>query len=697
MRKIAIIGAGFIAPAHVEALSRRRDAEVAAIVDPSGAAASALAQRAGRARTFSSIDALLAEAKPDAAHVLTPPPLHAKTAAPLLEAGVDVLVEKPLAATSDECRQLIAAAERSGAALGVNHNFMHHPAFARLKRIVRSGRCGKPRRLQMRYAAPLRQLASGQFGHWMFNRPVNLLLEQAVHPLSQIDDLMGGIVDVHARPGPVRRPADGIELATDWLLELSCGAGVAHLDVALGVSFPSWTISVLCDDGVVEADIWESRVSARRPHASIPVIDAARRNLSQGAASFGAAARGLAGFAAELSRLGPPSDGFSRSMAASISAFYDALAEGKRPTGASVLRLVETCEKAAAAASVVAPAVTRTPTADATYDVGVIGGTGFIGRRLVKDLVERGARVAVMARNVANLPAVFHQEGVGVFRGSAGDAAAAEAFCARAEKIVNLAHGGGGSSRDAVVANMVAGAEAIARTASEAGAERLIHISSSAALYLGDADETVTMETPPDPQPDERADYACAKIMSDKAAMQTARIPTIILRPAVVVGEGGTPFHSALGAYENETHCRGWNDGRNPLPFVLVEDVSSAIIIALDAPVDAAAGKAFNLVGDVRWSARQYTEELARATVRPLKFHGSSVRLLYAEEWLKYAVKKVAGRPGVMAPSMRDLRSRGMVATIDASAEKEILGWRPCADEETFRNRAIRVHAETRA
>ncbi len=694
MRETAIIGAGFIASAHVNALRRRRDVRLSAVVDPSTSAAAALARAAGGATTFPSIEALLADAKPDAAHVLTPPGLHAETVIPLLDAGVDVLVEKPMAATAEACRRMLEAAAASGVSLSVNHNFVHHPAFVRLRKFLQSGRCGPARQVQMRYAAPLRQLKARQFGHWMFNSPLNLLLEQAVHPLSQIEALLGPIEKVDAIPGPVRRPADGIELVTDWTMDLGCRSGNAQARLVLGAAFPSWTISVLCDDGVIDADIFEGRVSLRRAHAAIAPIDMARRNLAAGLSSVADGARGLAGFAAELLRIGPPSDGFSRSMTASIDAFHHGLARGERCQDETGLRLASVCEAAAGAARVAAPRLTPTPSADASFDVAIFGGTGFIGQHLVAALTARGRRVAVMSRSVNNLPSLFHGDGVGVFRGSIGDANAVANVCRRARQVVNLAHGGGGASRDAIVSAMVSGAETVARAAGDAGVERLIYISSSAALYLGDENEMITAASPSDPKPEQRADYAYAKILSEGAVRAASSAPLIIMRPAVVVGAGASPFHSALGAYENDTHCIGWNNGANPLPFVLVEDVAAAIVAALEAPLDSIAGKTFNLAGDVRWSARRYTEELALATGRPLKFHPSNAYLLYADECLKYAVKKLAGRAGVAAPSWRDLQSRGMGAAIDTSEEKRVLGWAPCNDETAFRSAAILNHAK---
>jgi len=60
----------------------------------------------------------------------------------------------------------------------------------------------------------------------------------------------------------------------------------------------------------------------------------------------------------------------------------------------------------------------------------------------------------------------------------------------------------------------------------------------------------VTGATPPDPSADQRADYARAKAMADRLLLTmhaSDGLPVCILRPGVVVGDGGPPLHSGLG------------------------------------------------------------------------------------------------------------------------------------------------------
>ena len=240
---------------------------------------------------------------------------------------------------------------------------------------------------------------------------------------------------------------------------------------------------------------------------------------------------------------------------------------------------------------------------------------------------------------------------------------------------------------------MVGGAETVARACQAAGVTRLLHVGSIASLYLGPDAGTITGATPPDPRETERGDYARAKVLADRMLLglnATEAVPVVILRPGVVVGEGGPPLHSGLGLFNNDQHCIGWNDGRNPLPFVLVEDVASAIVRACDA--EGIEGRCYNIVGEVRPSAREYLADMGQALGRPLRFHPQSPTGLWLVDVAKWLVKRATGR-AVPMPAKRDFLSRGMAAPFDVSDAKRDLGWQPVADPAVFRARAIDVQA----
>ncbi len=203
----------------------------------------------------------------------------------------------------------------------------------------------------------------------------------------------------------------------------------------------------------------------------------------------------------------------------------------------------------------------------------------------------------------------------------------------------------------------------------------------------------MTGATPPDPEADTRADYARAKALADRmllAMHAREHLPVTILRPGIVVGDGTSPFHSGVGFFNTEQHCIGWNAGKNPLPFVLVEDVAGAILGAIRA--DGIEGRCYNLAGDARPTARAYIADLALALGRPLRFHPQSATWLWGEDMGKWLIKRATGRAAPM-PSRRDFLSRGMTATFDCADAKHDLNWRPTSDAKAFHDRAIAIHA----
>lgn len=702
MRRIALVGAGYISRVHAEALRTLKGVRIEAVVDPDSEAARRLAAAFGAPRCHAEAAEAIAAGGLDAAHILVPPGLHRDVALPFLEAGIPLLVEKPLAASGAECAELLAAAAASGAMLGVGQNFVFHPAFRRLAALAASGRYGRPNFVDCVYNLPLAQLAVRQFGHWMFHAPGNILLEQAVHPLSQICALAGPVRQLRAIADPAVEIAPGLPFFPATTIALACERLPAQLRYAVGQSFPFWRITLVCEDGAIVADILANRVFAHGRTRYIEVLDDALSGTRAALAMAWPGWRNLAHYGLAMLRLRGRSDPFFLSMRDSIAAFHAAL-DGDAPyatDGRFGAMLVEACESIRdqafgptpppRPAPIPAPAAAAAPAAD----VAVLGGTGFIGAETVRRLLAAGLRVSVMARSVRNLAPVFADPAVTLHRGDIRNEADVRRAIGRAPVVVNLAHGGGGADFEAVRRAMVGGAETVARACLALGVKRLVHVGSIASLYLGPDAGVVRDDAPSDPRAEERADYTRAKAIADAMLLAMHReqgLPVVILRPGLVVGEGTAPLHAGLGFCNNDQHVIGWNAGRNPLPFVLVGDVAEAILLAChaDARVE---GRCYNLVGDVRPTAREFVAELARAMGRPLRFHPQSATRLWLADLGKWVIKRLGGRKAPL-PSRRDLVSRGLAAAFDCSEAKRDLGWTPVADPAEFARRAILVHA----
>jgi predicted dehydrogenase len=137
-----LIGCGDIGQLRAQALGQTHGAKLVAVSDVDTQKAKAAGVRHG-AQTDRDWRTLLERADLDAVIVSTPPRLHADMCVAALEAGKHVLCEKPLARTPQECRQILAAADRTGKRIATGFNYRFYPSFVRAREILESGLIGE--------------------------------------------------------------------------------------------------------------------------------------------------------------------------------------------------------------------------------------------------------------------------------------------------------------------------------------------------------------------------------------------------------------------------------------------------------------------------------------------------------------------------------------------------------------------------
>ena len=406
--KAAIIGAGFIANEHAGCIQLLQNVSVAAVIDPVRSRAERLARTFGCA-AFADLGEC--DVDLDCAHILSPPPWHRTLAEQALGHGLHVLAEKPMAESSADCDAMMSAARQAGRTLKVNQNFVHHPAYAALRDAVKADKIGPPIHVSCVMSMPLRQLAAGQLGHWMFQSPVNLLLEQAVHPLSQITDLLGTMEIIEANEGPRQHGPDWAGLTTSWIVTAKSGTASITLQIALGEANPVWQLEIIGTDGIARADMVGNNTQIKRQGRWLEPVNHALMDIGDGGKNILAGIRNIGAYA--LSQLGVKrrNDAFFVSMLGSIRHFYEQLAVQPSTIDAKAAQLVELCETIANRSAGSDPK--KTPAGNSAKvtkpekaDIAVIGGTGFIGRKLVARLVDDDRKVIVMARGIAGLPPI---------------------------------------------------------------------------------------------------------------------------------------------------------------------------------------------------------------------------------------------------------------------------------------------------
>jgi predicted dehydrogenase len=132
--RVAVVGAGEFGRNHVRVWRDLEGVELAGVIDTNPERAAKVASEFGT-KVIRDLDALAAE-RVSAVSVAVPTREHARVGCRLLDAGMDILVEKPMAVSLAEADELIASAERSGSILQIGHVERFNPAVGAAQKIV---------------------------------------------------------------------------------------------------------------------------------------------------------------------------------------------------------------------------------------------------------------------------------------------------------------------------------------------------------------------------------------------------------------------------------------------------------------------------------------------------------------------------------------------------------------------------------
>jgi myo-inositol 2-dehydrogenase / D-chiro-inositol 1-dehydrogenase len=141
--KVAILGAGFIADIHVESYRRFvANAEVVAVYTRDETKSKAFAEKHAIPQWFSDIDALIEKCGCDVVDICLPNFLHATATLKAAAAGKHIIIEKPLAVTLEEGRQMVAACQQAGVKLMYAEELCFAPKYERVRHLVKEGAVG---------------------------------------------------------------------------------------------------------------------------------------------------------------------------------------------------------------------------------------------------------------------------------------------------------------------------------------------------------------------------------------------------------------------------------------------------------------------------------------------------------------------------------------------------------------------------
>ncbi len=188
--RVAVVGCGKIADAHVGELQKMPGVDIVGVCDLESIMAEQLARRFGLSHFTDDFEQLLATRAPDVVHITTPPQSHVALATRALDAGAHVYVEKPLALDVAGVDAIINRARGTGRKLTVGHSFHFDPPALEMRRLIAGGAIGEPVHVESHFgyslAGPFGAAILGDPRHWVHTLPGRLFHNNVDHMLNKV-------------------------------------------------------------------------------------------------------------------------------------------------------------------------------------------------------------------------------------------------------------------------------------------------------------------------------------------------------------------------------------------------------------------------------------------------------------------------------------------------------------------------------
>ncbi|HEV1992278.1 MAG TPA: Gfo/Idh/MocA family oxidoreductase, partial [Candidatus Dormibacteraeota bacterium] len=251
--RVAVVGLGWVGThRHLPWLRRTPGMRVVGVIDHSPARVERALAR------FGSVKSAVADgpegvpwlSEVDAVTIATPPATHHPLALAYLKAGKDVLLEKPMALTVDDARELLEVAENAGRMLAIVHNFQFARSVVRLRRLLAEGRLGEVRAVWgAQLSNPQRRLPE-----WYESLPLGLFFDESPHFFYLVRSVVGAEPELElAHLVPSRTGGH-----TPAAITLVMRAGEVPVQISMNFEAPvsEWHLTVLGSRGLAVVDVF---------------------------------------------------------------------------------------------------------------------------------------------------------------------------------------------------------------------------------------------------------------------------------------------------------------------------------------------------------------------------------------------------------------------------------------------------------
>ncbi len=653
---IAIIGCGAIVEqVRLPALGKVDEFAVSALVDPIPGQAERLASGLGQPAIFTDFHELPGGI--DAALIATPNQFHAEQAVYLLERGIHVCVEKPLAPHAADCQRMIEAAKAQGRVLMTALDRRYRPQYLRVRQLVANQALGEIQRVIVREGGVHNWPSVSGFYTELGAAGGGVLMDAGIHALDQLLWWFSEPQDVSYADDSCGGPE------TECRLELSFSSGTsAQLEFSRLRDLGAMT-EIVSDAGTLRFSPWSPKIEYS-PTPGWPEV------LPDGIAESGQA--GAEG-AVSLWR-----------------DFAMAIRTGSQPIaaaadGLTATRLVERCygtrKPLARPWRDTPPAVTHR---GGSLGLGqlrnrrvlVTGGSGFLGGRIVEKLrLQHDAEVNVLTR-APSRGLRSASIGARVFTGDIANASAVRAAARGCDLIIHCARDDTPDENERL-RKTLEGTRNVIDAALENGVDRLVHVSSMVVYerpHGGTLDESC-------PRWSGQSIYQRLKCASEQMVLDAiARdgLRAAIVQPTIIYGPHGGWWTRGqlqrLGKRRLVLPAEMGTLSGGVCNLVYVDDAADAVLLA--AMADAAMGESFLVSGSQPLTWVDFYRALDQVKGGP-----ASVETLPLELLLEKRSSDAARTDrAIEYPDDHFLAELRFPATVDITKAQSALGYRPSFD-----------------
>ena len=674
--KIGIVGCGLNSDYHINFARSYQDAEIVGVVDKDLERAGICAAQYDIKKIFKNVRELVDQERPDVIHIVTPPTAHYSLAKEAILMKCHVLIEKPMTLSVHEARELYDLAEENGVKLCTMHNHFFDPCMIKAREMIAEGKVGKIINVESYYGLntridAFRKYPSPNVLPWIYTLPGGVFHDFMAHPLYVMLPYTGKPQEIQVMEKSFGELPQNISDELRILIKGEKAFGVLTFSFAAKPHLHF--LRVYGTKMMINVD-FNTMTTTLHPVSHLPkAAQKATYNLSGSWQLFTNTVSNVWNFGRGKLR---PYQG----MKVLIHKFYDAV-NGKEEIPVSkeeALMVIETMDEIWKRIKNTRLDFTiRNPGAAGKGDkILVTGATGFLGKRLVELLGQKGHPVRALARKLSNIEKL-RKLNTEIFFGDVADVESLKPAFEGIDFVIHTAADTSGNEEEGQLST-IQGTKNIVALCEEFKIKKLVYISSCSVYGVADYKngQIVTEESPLERFPKKRGAYSHSKLEAEgivHQAMNNGSVPIVCLRPGTIYGPGGEVFTPMMGFNLGQKLFAIIGPGKFVLPLVYIDNLVEAILASMES--GAANGKLYNVVDQDRLTKRGYTDLLLKRLYPKAHYLYVPYKLLYPTVFVQELLLILLKRRPFLTRYRLVSSQKNIV--YDASKITNELGWKP--------------------